>query len=274
MEQTHRTRFVRRVALLCAWLALLVVASSAYLRLHKAGVGCTPWPACHTAAAMASHTEGSSTAVDGFTAGARLLHRIAAVLMLLAALLIVASAWGPGAVQAQDKALGVSLLGVVVGLAVLGVFSAGSHGIGVALGNLLGGFLMLALSAALAFAPRPRSHAALAAVVGVLMLAQVVTGGLSSVTQAAWHPAEAALALPLHVGGGVLLAVVAGAMAWRARSERPLDAALLGLLLVAQLAVGLLLWLRQLDLPLGLPWVHNLGGALLVWGMVRLVRSH
>jgi cytochrome c oxidase assembly protein subunit 15 len=253
---------VRSLALLCAVLALLVVASSAYLRLHKTGVGCTPWPQCQAAATA------QPPQADTFTAGARLLHRMAAAAMLVAVLLIVAGSVPPrGTPQQAREAF--ALLAVVVALAVLGVFTAGSRAPAVALGNVLGGFVMLGLSAWLALPAGSRRW--LPPWVLALAALQLVAGAASSVLQAAWQPGRAGL-LGLHIAGAVLLAAALAAGVRRAAAARRPEAGLAAALLAAQLALGVALWLGRLALPLGAAWLHNIAAAALLVLVVRAVR--
>ena len=261
----RRQALLRRLALLCAVLALIVIASSALLRLHKGGIGCQPWPDCHAQALAAANGPAPTEGV----AAARLAHRVAASLALVLVLLMVGATAGQRALR-SEMGLSLALLAVVLALAVLGVVTPGSKSLAVALGNLLGGFAILALSTwlALRHGGRTRRPAAAAGVV-VLTLAQIGSGAFASTTQSALQPGLAA-PLQWHLAAAVL--VLAGWLwvAWASRGERGRDAALLVLLLVAQVALGFAAW--QLRMPLLLAWLHNAGAALLLVAGLRLVR--
>ena len=76
------------------------------------------------------------------------------------------------------------MLALALLLALLGVFTPGSRLPAVAIGNLLGGFVMLALAARLVRAPTHRGLGAVAIAVALLLLAQVVTGAFVSASRA------------------------------------------------------------------------------------------
>ena len=49
MNQSEgRMTRLRRLAWLCAVLVLAITSLSAFIRLSRAGLGCTPWPQCYT----------------------------------------------------------------------------------------------------------------------------------------------------------------------------------------------------------------------------------
>ncbi len=253
--------------MLCALLALLVVASSALLRFHKSGLGCTPWPACQAQAAAQASVPGA----DGgqLVAAARLLHRVAASLVLVIALLAVAACAGQPALRGE-MGLAVGLLVLVLALAALGAVTAGSRERWVALGNLLGGFAVLALSTRLAW-PRLQGLApgAWVLLAGVLLALQLMGGANASIGLVALEPGLP-WGLQLHMLGAALVMLAwlpIAAQAWR---RRPRDAALLAVLLVVQAALGWTAW--RMQLPLAVAWLHNLGAAFVVVLGLRLVR--
>ena len=136
-------RLLRIFATVGTVLRLVVIVSSAFLRLRQAGLSCADWPACY------GRIDPTAAATSGVVV-ARFAHRIAASLvgiMLVAALLI-------GVVQRplskRQVAIAATALVVALGLAALGArFPATSSEIpapAVVLANLGGGFALLALS--------------------------------------------------------------------------------------------------------------------------------
>lgn len=305
ISNERRYTLLRRLALVCALLVLLVTSLSAYMRLSKAGLGCADWPACYGQTTTRSDAE--AAAITPGMAAARLLHRAAAVLILLLAVGMLMLCFDTRAALYREGVLALAVLLLALALAVLGRFSSGTRLPAVAIGNLLGGMLMFAACARLAVAgrfahwPRLRGWALGAA---LLVLAQVTLGGLVSSSfaglrcetaggcglidawQAAswrdldpWREAQPAaatgtaaagrLAQSLHRHVAALLAgalLLLGVAAWRAGRRR--SALLLMLLLAAQVLAGTLL--VMLGLPLALAVAHNLLAALLLAGVVLL----
>lgn len=180
----RRFRGLRRLAWLCAVMVLAVTSLSAYIRLSKAGLGCADWPACygqsfHRMQQGAAPTADEQTA----TAAARLVHRITAVAALVLVIMMLLVCFGSQPLLLREGLLAVALLGLALFLAVLGRWSSGARVPAVAMGNLLGGFVMLALCVRLALAGRaraaPRWRAVSAVALG-LLLVQVALGGLVS----------------------------------------------------------------------------------------------
>ncbi|MEZ5728257.1 MAG: COX15/CtaA family protein [Burkholderiaceae bacterium] len=197
-------------------LLVLIVASSAYLRLGSNGLGCSPWPQCY-----ASHVSGTGAAADATSTAtgiARSLHRLSAssVGILIVAMLFVS--WRSLSTSAMRGAA-VLLVLLTLALAMLGVATP-SKLPAVTIGNLLGGMAMLGcagwLFAALGSNPGDTSSRgsdgssrdrALAVLALVLVMAQTALGGLLSARLAA----AACTSLPLcGADGGMDLA---GAMA-------------------------------------------------------------
>ncbi len=165
-----RAWFVRG-ALLAAALTLVVVVSSAFLRHWQAGLACADWPACY------GRVDADPDAAPALGVRvARAAHRVAAtaVLALVAGLALVAWTQSP-----RWRRAGTPLalaLAVTLALAALGVATPGSRVPAVALGNLLGGFAILALLAvAVAAARSPAADAPSpardAAAIAVLLVA-------------------------------------------------------------------------------------------------------
>ena len=176
-------------------LVLVLISVSAYLRLDHSGLGCTDWPACYGNIGLP--TEESTTAS---TAVERLLdeanqpqsratpvHRLVA--SVLGLLILGMALWSLN--QRRDRLLSFGLLGLTVSLAWLGIYSAGLHSPAVVMGNLGGGFTMLALLGWMVFrGTTPAANAGptvrtwtLAAL--VILALQIGVGGLTSANFAA-----------------------------------------------------------------------------------------
>jgi cytochrome c oxidase assembly protein subunit 15 len=188
IEPDPRLVFLRRLALLCALTVFIVTSLSAWLRLSKDGLACAGWPQCYEQT-LRQHQAGAAVASDDGPgiAAARLAHRVAAVSALVLVLMLVMTCVSLRPVPRAEAAMALALLAIVVGLAVLGRWSAHARVPAVALGNVLGGFAMLALSVRLTQAGRPRGggrwRGGVALAVG-LLLAQVALGTLVSASHA------------------------------------------------------------------------------------------
>lgn len=280
----------RRMAWACLLLLVVVTALSALLRHRAEGLGCQPWPGCHAAGAAASGV------VEALARGA---HRAAAtaVLGLAIGLLVLALRARPR--LRREAALSALLLLLALLLAWLGLNTAGSRVPAVALGNLLGGFLMLAVAARLVEAPARRGLGPAALVVALLLVAQAAGGALVSASHAGlacdalracadqaaaagwpWPALRPWVGAGLLPGDGALLQLLHRAGAWVAapavaalgllalrRGRRAEGGALLALL-AAVLALGLVV--GSSGLPLAAVLLHNLGSALLLAAVLRL----
>lgn len=134
----HEARRLAVLARVAFVLMAFIVMLSTFVR--ERGAACEPQPHCLTAADEA-------TAV----VAARLAHRAAAAAVLAIVVSIVFVA-GPRRRAAQREfRLAASLLSVVLLLAALGVAASGAAPRFAAVGNLVGGFAMLALAAPLAW---------------------------------------------------------------------------------------------------------------------------
>lgn len=193
-------RTVLRVALL---LVIILVSLSAYLRLSHSGIGCADWPACYGrigAPPVATQLLSSENAYQRIVAEAQQplawatpLHRLVASLLGLLVLLLVVLAVR----QKQHRLISLLLLGITVFLALLGLKSGSLHSPAVIMGNLCGGFLMLALLAWMLFHADSqvseknkgralRSLPVLSIVLALTLLsAQIILGGLTSANFAA-----------------------------------------------------------------------------------------
>jgi cytochrome c oxidase assembly protein subunit 15 len=231
-----------------------------------------------------------------------------AVLALLAITAIVVVCFGNRPWLLREGALALTMLALATGLAVLGRWTADARIPAVAIGNLLGGLLMLALCWRLAARVTEPGRPTLRmwAWVGVaVLLAQLALGALASasyaglscaapgdclraVEAAGWpwetlnpwrEPVLAATPLPLNPGGalvqvvhrvGALLAllVLIPVGAVALLGHRRRAGAALLLLLVLELTLG---WLMvELALPLPLALAHNVVAGLLLATVVRL----
>lgn len=273
----QRGSLVRRMAWLCVVLSLAVVSLSAYLRLYKADVGCTPWPQCFEAtAAVPSPAAAASAAV----AAARLAHRVVASVVLVLVVVLVWACAGQADLRRQRR-YALALLGLALGLAALGAVARGSTAAPVAIANLLGGLAMLGASSALAALPlgvRAEDRAALAPldagsrkaaalrwVVACGLVMQAALGAMLSVSHQIMQGVGAPL-WQLHAGWAVLLfAGMVALWGWaRGRDGTP-RTRVLGVMLAVTLAQaaggGVML---GLGVPLLAAWAHNLGAAVLV----------
>lgn len=150
----RRRSWLQRVAWACAALMLATITLSAFMRLSQAGLGCSDWPACYAQGLRAAQAGVGLTSTEG-VALARLAHRIVASLTLVLIVVMVMSALMTKPALKRPGAYAAALLGVAVALAVLGIASPGARLPIVAIGNLLGGFVMLALCARMAASAQP-----------------------------------------------------------------------------------------------------------------------
>jgi cytochrome c oxidase assembly protein subunit 15 len=142
---------LRPLLLLAFALAVVVVGTSATLRLAANGIGCAPWPACYGRAATAAAANATPLA-----RALRLSHRIAASAFALVAVAAVAIGWRRWATG--QRIAGVALLAVTAVLAWIGRYTP-SPLPAITLVNLLGGFSLLALLAGLLAAPATTAQA-------------------------------------------------------------------------------------------------------------------
>lgn len=144
----RRLPLLARMAWLCTALMLATIMLSAYLRLSQAGLGCADWPACY-GQNLRELQQGAMAAPGDAVAVARLAHRIVASLTLVAVAMMAMLALASPAVKRRTGALLLALLTLALALAALGILTPGARLPAVAMGNLLGGFVMLALCARL-----------------------------------------------------------------------------------------------------------------------------
>ena len=147
MTTSHRRRVLRGLTWAALLLMLLVTSVSAFLRLTQPRPDCGVWPHCRASVAAAVIVASDRLAVDKTTIdGARKLHRMTASLALLTALALalLALARRPRNWLVGRPAL--TLVALALGLSALGIITPGSTAAPVLIGNLLGGFLMVAVA--------------------------------------------------------------------------------------------------------------------------------
>lgn len=213
-----RLRAARLAALACVLLMLVVVIASAWLRLAQLRPVCADWPGCRSvdlpvlssaAPALLGHAQ--------VLALVRATHRVTAstVLLLVIALVALALAQRPRAPALGRRAL--VMLVLALALAVLGVVTAGSRSAAVLLGNLLGGFVLLAVAwsalCGLHEMPRPTAPLARWAAAGALFWwLQAALGALAGARMVDVAPLA-------HLWLALLAIPVAFAVGWSARRQ-------------------------------------------------------
>jgi cytochrome c oxidase assembly protein subunit 15 len=184
-------------------LVILLVSLSAYLRLSNSGIGCAQWPECYGRIGAAPETSLSapeklrSTGEDAYRqlveqsqeplSWATPLHRLVASVLGLMVLALNGVAWK----RRQFRLISITLLGLTVFLAVLGIRSGSLHDPAVVMANLLGGFSMLGLLGWLWFrlSGKPQTTGRLSPGLTVMAIAvlsaQILLGGFTSANFAA-----------------------------------------------------------------------------------------
>lgn len=231
----RRVAFVRRMALACALLVLAITCLSAYIRLAKAGLSCADWPACYGQSLRELQAGAPPLSGEGAaTAAARLAHRIVASTALLLVLAMLAACLSARPVPWREAGGAAALVVLALLLALLGRWSSDARVPAVAIGNLVGGFAMLALSVQLALRPAaglpPRWRRAAWLATG-LVFVQVALGALASASFSAtscpaglgqcvaaarelpwsalspWREPQLAAVAPINAAGALALAI-------------------------------------------------------------------
>lgn len=300
---------LRRLALLCTALVLAITSLSAYIRLERAGLSCAGWPACYGERLRVAQQGLTASAPEhGAATVARFAHRVIASAALLLVVTMLVVCWTAKPARRAEGGVALALLALALALAVLGRWSSDARIPAVAIGNLLGGFAMLALSWRLAreggatLATRTRVWAAFGA---LLLAAQVALGGLVSASFAAtscggfsecltaaqgvpwsaldpWREPVLTGAPPVNPSGALVqvlhriaafavLVVVAPLAIGAWRGGRRIAGALLLALLGCTLLIGLAIATRGTTLALAL--AHNLAAALLLATLFELTRK-
>jgi cytochrome c oxidase assembly protein subunit 15 len=181
-------KHVRRVALLCAVLVLIITSLSAFMRLSRAGLSCADWPQCYGQSMRQLQQGLRVTAGESdVTAAVRLAHRVAASVALLLVVLMVIDCLIVRPVPWAECRAALTLLALALFLAVLGRWSSDARVPAVAMGNLLGGFAMLALCWRLTWTDAGFAEPWLRAwawIATALLTCQVALGGLVSASYA------------------------------------------------------------------------------------------
>jgi len=145
---------IRKLALLAAPLALLVIALGAFVRLSDAGLGCPDWPGCYGQLDVPRDSEEIAQAnaafpdrpVDVAKAWIEMIHRYAAATLGLLILAISVLAWRRRGEPDSLLAASLSLLALVVFQGLLGMWTVTWQlKPVVVMAHLLGGFATLAL---------------------------------------------------------------------------------------------------------------------------------
>lgn len=276
-DTSSRVSRIRKIAWACAVLVLAITSLTAFIRQSRSGLGCEPWPQCY---AQRAALPGAALAPldSGAVLAARIGHRVAAsvVLLLVIALLLMSLAREP--MLWRQGRIVLAMLGAALFLAVVGRMGGESRLPVVTLGNLLGGYALLALSwrlvqatgaraAPLAAAQRLRPW--LLAALALLVL-QLAFGGLVSAQHATHQCASLDLCRLHRAAAFVVTAALLplGWLAWRAGLR--LGAAV-AVLVVAQAVLGLLLAASAAPAALALAVVHNVLAALLLAALLALV---
>ena len=142
-DEAARLERLRRVGWALAALCLAVVTLSAWLRLSGAGLGCAAWPDCYAAFL--------GGAPFGVPAGVRVVHRIVATLALLLAIYVVWDSRSPARLQPVATRAAV-LLGAMLVLSIVGIWSSDPRRVPVNLANLLGDLLLVVFASRVALA--------------------------------------------------------------------------------------------------------------------------
>jgi len=88
MNSDHpRMLVLRRTAWISTFLVLCIIGFSATIRLSAAGLGCEPWPQCYGQPAATPHAFGTELL--------RILHRVAAVVLLPLLLMLIMGGFSP-----------------------------------------------------------------------------------------------------------------------------------------------------------------------------------
>ncbi|MEP7283101.1 MAG: COX15/CtaA family protein [Rubrivivax sp.] len=307
--QDRRLPLLRRLAWLCTVLMLATLSLSAFLRLSQAGLGCDDWPGCY-GQTLRIALAGDPVPAGNAVAAARLAHRGVASLTLLLVIVMTMATLARKPILKRSGALSLALLLLALGLAALGIATPGARLPAVAMGNLLGGFVMLALCWRLVRSVQPGAPGEGLggwAIAGLLLLCAQLAGGAlvsashaglscsglvdctRSASAAGWNwqalnpwrvPAFQDAVLPINAGGAIALwAHHAGnfivlpvlALLGVGAWRRGRRRAGAALLVLAALQLALGMLIVATGLPMALVLLHNLLAALLLATLVRLI---
>ncbi|HUK01915.1 MAG TPA: COX15/CtaA family protein [Steroidobacteraceae bacterium] len=117
-------QWLRRLALAGVLLAFVVVVLGAYVRLSAAGLGCPDWPGCYGhATPIGAHASAAATRIDLGKAWREMIHRYAALTLVLIIVLIAALAIAMRRSRLVPTALPIALFAIVVVQAALGMLT-------------------------------------------------------------------------------------------------------------------------------------------------------
>jgi len=203
-------RALRPLLLAAVLLALVILGSSATLRLAANGIGCSPWPGCYGLADTASAAQGTS-----LIKALRLTHRLTASTFALLALAIVLLGWRGW--PKSSRLVAVTMLLVTGVLAWVGLHTP-SPLPAVTVINVLGGLALVGLSTALLYSLTPAAAPAaspflrralwavlallaLQAAVGAMISARLAASACASgCEQLEWSAKVADLLNPMLIG--------------------------------------------------------------------------
>jgi cytochrome c oxidase assembly protein subunit 15 len=112
-----------KLILFTCLLAFCAVVLSAYARLSDAGLGCTDWPACYEKNALKERQPPQADAARSHTSWQWKLHSQVVQLLGLLAIAVCGLAWQKRKELRQSPLLPTLLLGLMVFLAVFGIFA-------------------------------------------------------------------------------------------------------------------------------------------------------
>ncbi|MFO1398756.1 MAG: hypothetical protein U1F48_17005 [Burkholderiales bacterium] len=236
-------RVFRACALAAAAFTFVVIVASAFVRQSQVDLRCMEWPACAMRPAVAA-APAPATALGG----ARTVHRVSATL----AALFIAGMLVTG--RGTHRRVAAGALALVVALAGFGAATGGSPSPLVALGNLVGGYMLLAMLVA-AYAGAAPASAARAGVTVVAATALLLV--LVQAAQVALADGSASAAPWLHRAVAAGCATLVIATAWGMRRQRIVAACLVG-------AIALLAVTHFASPSVATAVLHNASAALLV----------
>ena len=113
----------RKLVLFTCLLAFCAVVLSAYARLSDAGLGCASWPACYEENALKERQPPKADAPRGHTSWQWKLHSQVVQLLGLLAIAVCGLAWQKRKALRQSPLLPTLLLGLMIFLAVFGIWA-------------------------------------------------------------------------------------------------------------------------------------------------------
>ncbi|MFZ2303116.1 MAG: COX15/CtaA family protein [Gallionella sp.] len=171
-------------------LAFFAVVLSAYARLSDAGLGCSDWPACYEKAALKERQPFKADAPRGHTSWQWKLHSQVVQLLGLLAIAVCGFSWQKRQALRQSPLLPTLLLGLMVFLAVFGIWAFANVPRPIIVPvHLAGGIAMLMLLSWIALRQmaqpaidpgEAQKWRGLAWVGLVLVMAEIMLGGWSS----------------------------------------------------------------------------------------------